>query len=157
MNVGSILLAGFAATILMTTMMAASQGLGYTRMSIPFLLGTIFTASRDRAMVFGVIVHTIDGLLFALLYGGLFELFGSATILVGAGMGVLHGLFVLTVGMLIIPGLHPRMVSEYYGPTPNRMLQPPGFLALHYGRGTPVVTLLAHVLYGAMLGGLYRV
>ena len=108
-------------------------------------------------MVVGVCVHMVDGLLFALLYGGLFEQFGSATILVGAGMGLIHGLFVLTVGMVMLPGLHPRMVSEYYGPTPNRMLQPPGFLALHYGRGTPVVTLAAHILYGAVIGGLYRV
>ena len=67
-----------------------------------------------------------------------------------------HGMFVLAVGMPILPGLHPRMVSEYYGPTPNRQLQPPGFMALNYGRQTPIVTLAAHVLYGAIIGGFYR-
>jgi hypothetical protein len=156
-NGSSILLAGFLATIVLTTLMSSAQGLGYTRMSIPFLLGTIFTAGRDRAMVVGVAVHFVNGLLFALLYGGLFETLGYATALAGAAAGLVHALFVLTVGMVVLPGLHPHMVSEYYGPTPNRLLQPPGFLALHYGQGTPIVTAIAHVMYGAMLGWLYRV
>jgi hypothetical protein len=125
-------------------------------MSIPFLVGTIFTAGRDRAMVVGVAVHFLNGLLFSLLYAAAFEALGRANIGFGAAAGFVHALFVLTVGMVVLPGLHPHMVSEYYGPTPNRLLQPPGFLALHYGRGTPIVTVVAHVAYGAMLGGLYR-
>jgi hypothetical protein len=35
-------------------------------------------------------------------------------------------------------------------------LQPPGFLALNYGRRTPLVTVAAHLLYGAILGAFYR-
>ncbi|HEX5473060.1 MAG TPA: hypothetical protein VFX12_00245 [Vicinamibacterales bacterium] len=156
MNFGGILLAGFAATILLTTIMSASQGLGFTRMSMPFLLGTIFTPGRDRAMVFGVAAHFVNGMVFALLYGAIFHELGWANTLLGAAMGLVHGFFLLTIGMLILPGIHPHMVSEYYGPTPNRLLQPPGFLALHYGRGTPVSTLIAHVIYGAILGALYK-
>ena len=156
MNLPSILTAGFAATIVLTTMLSASQGLGYTRMSIPFLLGTIFTPGRDRAMVIGAAVHLLDGLIFALLYGAVFESLGRATVPLGALGGLIQALFVLTVGMVVLPGLHPHMVSEYYGPTPNRVLQPPGFLALNYGRRTPLVTILAHIVYGAMIGGLYH-
>lgn len=29
-------------------------------------------------------------------------------------------------------------------------------MALNYGRQTPLITLLAHVVYGGMLGGFYR-
>lgn len=58
--------------------------------------------------------------------------------------------------MATLPGLHPHMVSEYYGPTANRLLQPPGLLARNCGRRTPLVTALAHVVYGTILGGLYR-
>ena len=157
MNLGSTLLAGFAGTVVLTTVMSASQGLGFTRMSIPFMVGTIFTVSRDRAMVVGAAAHFVNGMIFAALYAAIFEQLGRATWLLGAGMGALHAGFVLTVGMVVLPGLHPRMVSEYYGPTPNRLLQPPGFLALHYGRGTPLATLVAHLLYGAILGALYAV
>ena len=80
----------------------------------------------------------MNGWLFALLYAALFEGMGRSNWWLGAGLGLGHGLFVLAVGMPILPGLHPRMVSEYYGPTPNRRLQPPGFMALNYGRQTPI-------------------
>ena len=155
MNLSSTLVWGFAATIVMTTTMAAGQGLGYTRMSIPFLLGTIFTPARDRAMVVGVVVHVVNGLLFALLYAAVFESIALATWWIGAAIGIVHGLFVLTVGMAMLPGMHPHMVSEYFGPTPNRLLQPPGFLALNYGRQTPLVTMIAHALYGVIMGEFY--
>jgi hypothetical protein len=156
MNLSSIVTVGFAATIVLTTMLSTSQGLGYTRMSIPFLLGTIFTSGRDRAMVIGAAVHVFFGLIFALLYAAVFESIGRATVPLGALGGIIHAFFVLSVGMAVLPGLHPYMVSEYYGPTPNRVLQPPGFLALNYGRGTPVVTIAAHIVYGAIIGGLYH-
>ena len=156
MNLSSALTWGFAATIVMTTTMTAGQGLGYTRMSIPFLLGTIFTPARDRAMVVGVLIHVFNGLVFAGIYAAVFESIDVATWWIGAGIGFFHGLFVLTAGMAMLPGMHPHMVSEYFGPTPNRLLQPPGFLALNYGRRTPIVTMLAHLLYGGIMGMFYR-
>ena len=155
MNLPSAALWGFSATVVMTTTMAAGQGLGFTRMSLPFLLGTIFTPARDRAMVIGVGVHFVNGLVFALLYFAVFDAMNRATWWLGAGIGLVHALFVLTVGMAMLPGLHPHMVSEYYGPTPNRLLQPPGFMALNYGRRTPIVTIIGHLLYGGILGTFY--
>jgi hypothetical protein len=47
------------------------------------------------------------------------------------------------------------MVSDFRGPQPTRLLEPPGFLATNYGRGTPVVTFIAHAAYGAILGAFY--
>jgi hypothetical protein len=67
-----------------------------------------------------------------------------------------HGLAVLVALMPLLPGLHPRMASELRGPEPTRSLEPPGFMALHYERRTPLVTLLAHVVYGGILGAFYR-
>lgn len=156
MNLASIGLWGFVATVVLTTFMAVSQGLGLTRMSVPFLLGTIITPNRDRAMLYGTLVHLANGWLFALVYAVGFESLGLATWWVGAAGGAVHGLFVLAVGMVLLPSVHPRMVSEYFGPTPNRHLQPPGFMALNYGRRTPVVGLFAHMAYGMVLGGFYQ-
>jgi hypothetical protein len=34
------------------------------------------------------------------------------------------------------------------------LLEPPGFLMLNYGRGSPLASLVAHVAYGALVGGL---
>jgi hypothetical protein len=33
------------------------------------------------------------------------------------------------------------------------LLEPPGFLMRNYGPGTLVATLLAHIAYGAIVGG----
>lgn len=157
MNMSDILLWGLGATVVLTTTLAAGYHLRLTRLSMAFLVGTMFTPARDKALVIGHGVHIGFGILFALLYAGLFESLGWATWWLGAGFGAVHGLFVLVVVMAALPGVHPNMVSEYYGPTPNRLLQPPGFMALNYGHRTPYVALVAHMLYGAILGGLYRV
>jgi hypothetical protein len=155
MNVGSWLLWGFVATVVLTTVMAGSQGLRLTRMSLPYMLGTMFTPSRDRAKLLGFGVHVMNGWLFSLLYVAAFEAWGRAGVLRGAGIGLVHAAFVLTAGMRILPGLHPRMASEEQGPTVTRQLEPPGFLALHYGVRTPVTVLVAHAVFGGILGAFY--
>jgi hypothetical protein len=38
----------------------------------------------------------------------------------------------------------------------TRQLEPTGFLALNYGRRTPLSVLLRHLAYGGILGGFYR-
>ncbi|HZQ22209.1 MAG TPA: hypothetical protein VFA89_05355 [Terriglobales bacterium] len=156
MNWGSWLLWGFLATLLLTTVSSMTQGMGLTRMNIPYMLGTIFTPDRDRAKLYGFIVHVAIGWLFSLIYVFIFHSMGAASWWRGAIIGVLHGLFVLTVVTALLPGLHPRMASEQHGPTAQNMLEPPGFLALHYGIRTPLAALLSHVVFGALLGAFYH-
>lgn len=155
MNVGSWLLWGFVGTIVLTTLMATSQGLGLTRMNLPYMLGTLFTPSRDRAKLIGFIVHLFNGWMFSLLYVTAFHAVGVATWWFGAFIGFVHASFVLTAGMRIVPGLHPRMASEQQGPTVARQLEPPGFLALNYGGRTPISVMLAHVAFGTIVGSFY--
>lgn len=156
MNWASWLLWGFVATIVLTTVSAGTQGLGLTRMNLPYMLGTIFTADRDRAKLYGFIVHVAAGWLFSLVYVIIFESLGVAGWWRGSVIGLLHGLFVLTVVMALLPGLHPRMASEQHGPSAQNMLEPPGFLALHYGARTPLAIMLSHAIFGAILGAFYR-
>jgi len=156
MNVEGALLWGFIATVALTTITASGQGLGFTRMSFPFMLGTIFTADRRRAKSIGLAVHFINGLLFAFLYAAAFESFGWSSWWLGTLFGLVHAGFLLAAVMPVMPSMHPRMAHENTGPQAGRRLQPPGFLALHYGYTTPLVSLLAHLVYGAILGGCYR-
>jgi hypothetical protein len=156
MNLESILLWGFVATIVLTTIMQGGQSLGLSRMSLPFIVGTMFTPSRDRAALVGFLVHLLNGGLFALLYALAFESWHRATWWLGAGIGLVHGLAVLVALMPVLPGFHPRMASEQRGPEPTRELEPPGFMALNYGRRTPLLALLAHLVYGAIIGGFYH-
>ena len=52
-NLPSLLFWGLIATTAMTTILQASQGLGLSRLSLPFLFGTFFTGNRNRAIVIG--------------------------------------------------------------------------------------------------------
>jgi uncharacterized membrane protein YagU involved in acid resistance len=156
MNWDSWLLWGFVATIVLTTISAGAQGLGLTRMNLPHMLGTIFTPDRDRAKFYGFGVHVAAGWLFSLGYVMIFQSLGVAGWWRGALLGLLHAVFVLVVVMGLLPGLHPRMASEQRGPAAQNLLEPPGFLALHYGVQTPLAILLSHVVFGAILGAFYR-
>jgi hypothetical protein len=156
MNKSGAILWGFVGTVVLTGLMAAGQHLGLTRMSLPFMLGTIFTPNRDRAKLVGFFVHALFGWLFAFAYTSAFESWRRSNWCLGAGIGMVHALFVLLVGVRLIPSMHPRMASEEHGPTPTRQLEPPGFLALNYGRRTPVALLISHLVYGGILGAFYR-
>jgi hypothetical protein len=157
MSWGSWALWGFVGTIVFTTLSSTSQGLGLTRMNIPYMLGTMFTPDRDRAKLYGFGVHLANGWLFSLGYIAIFHALHLATWWLGAIIGLLHAMFVLTTGMRLLPGLHPRMASEQHGPTVARQLEPPGFLALNYGVRTPLAVMLSHIVFGMILGGFYRV
>ena len=157
----SWMLWGFAATVVLTTIMAASQGLGLTRMNIPFMLGSMFTTNRDRAQPVGVLFHLVNGWLFSFVYVAAFHLWPHEGWLawpqwvIGAAIGFVHAAFVLVAAMPVLPGMHPHMASATTGPRAGRQLEPPGFLALRYGVRTPVSIVLAHLAFGALLGALY--
>ena len=156
MNIGNLILWGFGATVILTTLMAASRPLGLTRMDFPFMLGTMFTPNRNKAPWIGFLVHLGMGWLFAFIYGAAFESSGLYTWWFGSAIGLVHGAFVLSVGLEILSYYHPRMASPFQGPTPTKQLQPPGFFALNYGKGTPIATLIGHLVYGGVLGTFYH-
>jgi len=146
---------GFASTIILTSILAGSQGIGLTRMNIPYMLGTIFTPSRDRAKFIGFFLHFLNGWIFSLIYVAAFHVIGRSTWWFGALIGLVQAVFVLTMALPILPALHPRMANEQCGPTVVRQLEPPGFLGLHYGWRTPISVLIAHAIFGSILGAFY--
>jgi len=147
-----VLLWGFVATAALSAVLFTSQRLGYSRLSLPFLIGTMFTGERAAANVAGTIFYLLGGWLFAFIYYFLFASVGRASWWFGGLVGLAHGLVLLAMLLPLLPHMHPRMASEYDGPSYRRRLQPPGFLALNYGYRTPLATLLAHAIYGAILG-----
>jgi len=147
---------GFAATAVLTTLMAGSEGLGVTRMNMPHMLGTMFTPNRDRAKAYGVVLHFLNGWAFSIVYVAAFHAAHVFTWWFGMLIGLVHAAFVLAVAAPAMPGVHPRMASALRGPTVSRQLEPPGFLALNYGARTPISVLIAHLAFGAILGGFYR-
>ena len=66
MTLWGALAGGAVGTIVLTSTLRLAQELGWTRMDIPLLLGTIFTDRRGPASVLGYAIHFSNGLVFAL-------------------------------------------------------------------------------------------
>jgi hypothetical protein len=143
---------GLAATVTLTAIMVAAQLAGLSRMDIPLMLGTMFTDRPDRARFVGFLVHLGNGQIFALGYAAAFTILGRSEWWLGAFFGAWHGLAALIVLVPLAAGVHPRMATDRSGPSLHAVLEPPGLLALNYGRETPVVALIAHITFGAILG-----
>jgi hypothetical protein len=155
MTVWGAIAGGFTGTLAMTTLLRAASELGLTRIDIPFLLGTAVSVDRTRAKVVGFALHFTAGLLFAMLYYACFIAINRSGWWIGAGFGVVHALFAgTTLVNILLPFVHPRMGTSTTAADSTPLLEPPGFMLLNYGRSTPVVNLVAHLAYGALVGGL---
>jgi hypothetical protein len=143
---------GLVATTVLTAVMVGAQLAGLSRMDLPLILGLMLVPKPDAARVAGFVIHLVNGQVFAALYAAAFALIGRAEWWLGAAFGLLHGLLALTVLVPMAVGVHPRMATERAGPEIDARLEPPGPLALNYGRETPLVSLVAHAAYGGILG-----
>lgn len=143
---------GLVATAALTAVMTTAQLAGLTRLDLPLVLGTLVTEDPDRARLAGFVIHLGVGQIFALGYAAVFALLHRATWWLGGLLGLLHAAVALMVLLPVLPGLHPRMASHRAGPVSRAVLEPPGPLALNYGIQTPVVAVLAHLVYGVALG-----
>jgi uncharacterized membrane protein YagU involved in acid resistance len=147
---------GLMATTALTVTMITAQLAGLTRLDLPLVLGTLTTEDPDRARVAGFLIHLAVGQGFALGYAVTFALLNQATWWIGALLGLLHAAVALTVLLPLLAGVHPHMATQRAGPASTAVLEPPGLLGLNYGLQTPVVTIIAHLAYGTMLGVLLQ-
>ncbi|MGH3029444.1 MAG: hypothetical protein ACRDNE_01515 [Gaiellaceae bacterium] len=145
---------GLAGTLVLTTVLRGASELGLTRMDLPFLLGTAVTEDRVRAKAAGYALHFVFGVLFALAYWAIFVVIGESGIIAGALVGFIHALFAASALVnVLLPVVHPRMGTGFTAAGSAPLLEPPGFLLHNYGRQTPLVTVIAHIVYGAIVGG----
>lgn len=154
MSAWGALAGGLVGTFVLTTVLRAASELGLTRVDLPFLLGTALTADRSKAKVLGYLAHFFFGLLFAAGYYVVFLAIDESGWLLGAAFGFVHGLVAGTALVnVLLPVVHPRMGRPWTDASANPLIESPGFLMLNYGKATPIVTLVAHVAYGAIVGG----
>ena len=154
MSVWGALAGGFVGTLVLTTALRAANELSLTRMDLPFLLGTAFSGDRTRAKALGYVLHFIAGIGFALVYYLIFLAIGHSGWWLGALFGFVHGLFSGTALVnILLPLIHPRMGTPSTAAPAIALLERPGFMMLNYGARTPLVTVVAHIAYGAVVGG----
>lgn len=104
MNVLSAIVAGLAATLVMSMVMWLAPKMGFPKMDIVGMLSTMF--SKKGIPILGWMMHLMMGVVFALAYAFLWSLgIGAATWLYGLIFGAVHWL-VVGVIMLMIPMLH---------------------------------------------------
>jgi hypothetical protein len=156
MHCMSWLIAGVAATLAQLLFEVTAQQLRLTRLSFPFLLGSMYTQMRSWAKLIGFGNHVVNGLIFAAGYILLFNYLRICSWQAGALLGLAQAAVVLLIFLPLIQEIHPRMASERQGPTARRQLEPLGFLALNYGPRTPLAIGISHVLFGAVFGAIYR-
>jgi hypothetical protein len=148
------LVGGVVGTIVLTSSLRAAQELGLTRMDLPLLLGTIFTGDRGRAALYGYAIHFFNGLVFTGLYALAFWATGTAGWIFGAALGLVHALIAGTALIyILLPVVNPRMGTAWTDAEEAPLLEPPGFMLVNYGTHTALATLVAHVAYGAIIGG----
>jgi hypothetical protein len=151
--IGSALVAGVLGTLVLSTIVQAASQLAMTRMDLALLLGTAVTDNRAKARAIGYCFHFVLGILFAFAYAGFFTVVGHSSWWMGALLGIIHAIFTATVLVnVMLPLVHPRMATPDTAANDIALIEPPGFLMLNYGRSTFVVTLAAHVAYGAVVG-----
>jgi hypothetical protein len=145
---------GAVGTLVLTTLLRAASELGLTRMDLPFLLGTAVSDDRVHAKAIGYALHFVFGLLFALAYYIVFVVIDRSGFLLGAVFGLVHALFASTALVnVLLPVVHRRMGTGFDAAGSAPLIEPAGFLLLNYGKQTPTATILAHLAYGAIVGG----
>jgi hypothetical protein len=147
-----VLVWGLIATLVMTAVLFIGQNVGWSRLNMPYLLGAFFTASRHESNVLGFMLYMLGGWLFAFLYYIVFSVVGASNWWIGGITGFVHTLLLLALALPMLSYVHPRVASEFDGPDTHKVLEPPGFLGLHYGYRTPLVLLVAQTAYGVILG-----
>jgi hypothetical protein len=153
MIVWGSLAGGLVGTVVLTSGLRVAQEMGWTRMDLPLLLGTIFTDDRRRASLVGYALHFANGLAFSLVYAAVFAAVGRAGWDIGLVLGAVHALFagggLVTV---LLPAVHPRMGTPWTDSEETPILEGPGFMLHNYGRRTAIVTAVVHLAYGTIVG-----
>ena len=154
MSVWGALAGGLVGTMVVSVGLAFGQAIGWSRMDLPLLLGTIYSEDRDRARAIGWGIHFVLGLLFSLVYAAIFAAVGHAGWLFGLALGAVLAAFAGgPLPNLILPAIHPRMGRTWSDARDTPLLEPPGPMLVNYGIGTVVLATVLHLAYGAIVGG----
>jgi hypothetical protein len=153
MSLWGALAGGLVGAVVLTSGLRVAQEAGWTRFDLPLLLGTVFTENRSRATAIGYAIHLVNGVLFALVYYGIFQAVGEAGWAIGLALGAVHAAFV-GGGLVnvVLPAVHPRMGSPWTDAEETPLLEAPGFMLVNYGSRTAAVTFVLHLAFGAVVG-----
>ena len=153
MIVAGAVAGGVVGAIVLSVGFELAQAAGLTRTDFPLIIGTAFSEDRDKARAIGYAIHLADGIVFSLIYAGIFAAVGHAGWLFGLVLGAVQAGFLGgPLANTILPAVHPRMGKDWTDASQTPLLEPPGFLLINYGASTMAVTVVLHLAYGAIVG-----
>lgn len=134
-KLGKGMLAGLAATVVLSALMVMKAMMGIMpALDLPRMIAGMMGA--PNAPLLGWIVHFMIGVVG---YGIAIVIFGNSA--TGAG-NVMRGIAIGVVGWLIMMLMLMPMVGA-------------GFFGLNMGVMAPMMTLILHIIFGAVLGWVY--
>ena len=139
------LVAGILGTIAMTLLLYLPSWLGWRTLNVVRPIGTLVLHdhNRERALLPGLVVHFVVGIFFAYLYLAIFYTLNlPLSALKGAQLGCFHGAVVAFLVRFVLLEHHPL---ERYHDDEVR------------GRFTSFALVIAHVIYGLIVGKLLQV
>ncbi len=146
----SAIVAGLAATFVMTLLYVWALAAGWLHLDFALLLGEVVMPRRPQTVVVGLLMHVTAGAAFAILYALLFAIVGLSptpiALLVGAGFGVFH--FLLAMPLIHLAG---NLGSRNRLPSEAN----PGEWAINYGPQEAALRLVGHMVYGTVMAGIY--
>ena len=149
------LVAGFAATLVMTPMMQAGAAMGMTRMNMAVMLGSMFRRDAGSAYRLGMALHFGNGLLFGFVYALVWSAIDPAldnAWWVGPVFGTVHSLVAMAT-MPVMSGMHPRVEGRGGTAAAGEVVLPRfGFGGSGFGSMTPIGILMGHLVFGLVWG-----
>ena len=145
-STSSILMIGAAASAVVSLIFHFARLLGWTRMNVELIIGSLFTAEiGPKTWWVGFAALLAVGAAAALGYGFIFRSARRSGAGVGLNLSLFHwGLSGIAIG--ILPAFHP-LVSE--------RLPAPGFYMLGEGLREGLSYFAAHLLFGGLVGSLF--
>jgi len=95
MNIFGVVIAGIVGTIAISMVMAMAPKMGMPKMDIVGMLGSMFDPTGNRGL--GWVIHMMMGIVFAIVYAMLWNVFGGVSVATGAIYGIGHWLITGTM------------------------------------------------------------
>ena len=157
MDFSRAFVAGVIGGLVISIVLFLARTGGLTELNIEIVLGSLVTQVINRlSWGTGFLMHLVISGLIAVLYAFGFEyLTQRASWRIGVGFAVAH---VIIAGLVMgaLGTMHPLMVPPP-PPPPEGQLLTPGVFAVNFGAVTAAAFIVLHLIYGSIVGAMYRV
>jgi hypothetical protein len=147
MRVGLAFAAGMIGWAVMVGLTILLRAIGATELNLSMIVGSLFTGQvSSGTWALGFVAGLIISGLIALVYAAVFEGLQRSNWRLGLLGGAVHA---------AIGGVFFAAMSSFHPAMPD-MITPPGPYAANYGTLTAVGFVALHLLFGAIVGGMYK-